>query len=277
MLLGSSVDDEKSAKMLSPTKLIEMSSGFASYTASTVDVDVDKGSRAAQEELVNIVLSEESNAIQEILIDGFAQITDAVVREGISAVRQTTPVQNLESLMKFTVENTEKFTPAPLKPIIQPLTLPYYISQAIFTLSQKSREDEKSLQILNSVSSLISSNRKNKSANNENQAGSLGIPLPSLESVEELTSQLVDSNSSLRKLIQDPNVQSKFPVLLALSRKYGQALFTRAADRIDRVVVPHKATNGNLGNSDVLSSVGTIASQSAKQIAKLLSTGPETN
>jgi hypothetical protein len=74
----------RSGGALSPSKLIEMSDGFASYTAATANVDRDGAGQAeATRELVNLLLSPDGSTLQDILVDESAALGDAAVRQAL--------------------------------------------------------------------------------------------------------------------------------------------------------------------------------------------------
>merc|ERR1719410_1545862 len=62
---------------LSPGKLIEMSKGFAEYTAATATVNEREGQAAATKEFVKLLLDSDGSTIQDILVDETARLTDA--------------------------------------------------------------------------------------------------------------------------------------------------------------------------------------------------------
>merc|ERR1719163_2303322 len=69
---------------LSPAKLVEMSEGFASYSASTADVDRDGAGRdKAAQEFVNLLISPEGSTLQDILVEEAVRFGDAAVRQAL--------------------------------------------------------------------------------------------------------------------------------------------------------------------------------------------------
>eukprot|EP01035_Chromulina_nebulosa_P017905 gene17905-23525_t len=261
--------------MISPNKLVEMTSGFSSYTSATVDADRDgKGSQAAQDALLDVVLSPSGNAVQDILIEGLARIVDAVVREGINTTKESVPVKTLQNLVKLQMETTNRIIPKQLKaalsPFLIPLYLPYQLSQTFDKLTEKSGEDEKSIETLKSIVTILT--------NNENDTLNTSQSYQKL--LSDLNKQLTQNDSSLRKVLQDPKFRSKLPVLLNISRKLGAAILTRAADRIDSTIAVVKnehsqskvtnLVNDPLSNDVIIENVGNLATRTAKSIANLL-------
>ena len=86
---------------LSPSKLIEMSEGFASYTAATADVDRDGAGQAeAAKELLNLLLAPEGSTLQDILVEETARLGDTAVRQApptLPKYRQTDHFTNVSA------------------------------------------------------------------------------------------------------------------------------------------------------------------------------------
>lgn len=77
---------KKVSRGLSPSKLMEMSEGFASYTASTTDVDnIGKGQAAAVAEFTKLFLDPKGSTLQDILVDETAKLGDAMTRSVLRA------------------------------------------------------------------------------------------------------------------------------------------------------------------------------------------------
>jgi len=77
---------------LSPAKLIEMSEGFASYTAATAEVDRDGvGQTKAARELANLLLAPEGSTLQDILVDELVVGLDAATRQALRSLLITAP------------------------------------------------------------------------------------------------------------------------------------------------------------------------------------------
>merc|ERR1719273_2501511 len=79
-------------RRLSTSKLLEMSRGFTSYTASTNNVDRDgKGQAAALAEFSNLFLSKEGSTLQDILVDETAKLGDAATRSALRSALVENP------------------------------------------------------------------------------------------------------------------------------------------------------------------------------------------
>lgn len=271
MLLGGS------NVIVEPNKLLEMSQGFASYTSSTIDTDQVVGMESANEELVDLVLSSEGNTIQEILIEGISKMSDAVIRNGVYQLRNSTNGRFIENLLKVPVETSERLIPSQFRsftdPLLLPITLPYKLSQTIIELSHKSIEDEKSLTTFNSLVNIASTSTSNMN----------NITLTPNDVIQQIT----NSNSNLRKTIQSDKLGKRAPVLLTLSRRLGSEIFKRAAHRFEEVVkqqntnkIELKASNSILHNFEqdqLIVNIGTFASQSAMMVSKVLEIPVDSN
>ena len=124
-------------------------------------------------------------------------------------------------------------------------------------------------------------------------------------SFDRITKELRDPQSPVRTLLQDEEIRQMLPSSTTnITRKLLSSLFIRAADRVDLTLKEHSSSKNqhNMGNSDmnsrmnsdganggsggsereeevnmeVLKSIGTLTSSSARQIAKLISPTPTT-
>ena len=128
---------------LNPDKILEFSEGFTSYTASTADADKDgAGTRVAQEALTDLLLSSEGNLMQEVLLDGAAQMADSLARVGVHRVRHSPPGRLLKALLKSPKTLVDMTVPDSLKLLALPLTLPYDVSKAFINLAEVDETDE---------------------------------------------------------------------------------------------------------------------------------------
>ena len=83
---GEAMPSASKGGALSPEKLIEMSDGFASYTAATSDVDRDgAGQAAAAAEFAKLLLDPKGSTLQDILIEESARLGDAATRSALKA------------------------------------------------------------------------------------------------------------------------------------------------------------------------------------------------
>ena len=121
----------KDGEELDLSKLKELSSGFESYTSSTSSVESGKGSSdegrdSTISQLADVLLSEDSNYVQDILLHESAVALDATVRDAL-----LTPLDPLRNL------------PLPSLPLI---TLPLDVAKATLDLQSIDDKDHKALE-----------------------------------------------------------------------------------------------------------------------------------
>jgi aarF domain-containing kinase len=208
---------------LSPRKLIEMSEGFASYTAATADVDRDgAGQLAAAEEFTKLLLDPKGSTLQDILIDETARLGDAATRKALrAALLESAAAQAAATALKAPKQLLENspaanFLPAPLKAVLvdRPAALPELVEALLHT----SAEDER---IVSTAQELADALSKRSGGNSNN--------------LEQLTSLLSDTKT--RSI-----VSQQLPGVTALGRRVGAGLLRRAAFRTDQSkVIPERA------------------------------------
>jgi len=125
------------------SKLQELSGGFESYTSSTSSVESsrgvgDEGRNAAIEQLANVLLSEDSNYVQELLLRETALALDVTIRDALTS--PLTPIQNLS---------------LPSLPL-NPLTLPLELAKASLDLQSVGGRDTKRLENVRIITDLLS-------------------------------------------------------------------------------------------------------------------------
>jgi len=166
----------KNGKELDLTKLRELSDAFESYTKSTSSVqsgrvndDNNQGRNAAIEQVANVVLSEDSNYVQELLLRETAVAIDATVRDAV-----TSPLAPLIRNIPTTIDvDGGAFTTA-TPAIFRPFTLPFELAKASFELQSIDSVDEKRLEnfrILRKLASGPSRGTSPKSNKNNNGFG----------------------------------------------------------------------------------------------------------
>ena len=121
----------KDGEELDLSKLKELSSGFESYTSSTSSVESGKGTSdegrdSTISQLADVILSEESNYVQDILLHESAVALDASVRDAL-----LTPLDPLRNV------------PLPSLPLI---TLPFDVAKATLDLQSIDDKDHKALE-----------------------------------------------------------------------------------------------------------------------------------
>ncbi|KAL7526716.1 hypothetical protein ACHAXR_002864, partial [Thalassiosira sp. AJA248-18] len=140
----------KNGEELDLSKVKELTSGFESYTSSTASVESgqgrsDEGRNTAIEQLANVLLSEDSNYVQDLLLHESAVALDATIRDTFLSPLE--PIRNL---------------PFPI-PSLGLVTLPLEVAKASLELQAIDRRDEKKLE---NVKILADALRKGQSTGN---------------------------------------------------------------------------------------------------------------
>lgn len=212
---------------LSPGKLIEMSEGFASYTAATADVDRDgAGQLAAAEEFTKLLLDPKGSTLQDILIDETARFGDAATRkalrvaliENAAARAATKALQTPKQLLENS--SAASILPGPLKSVLvdRPAKLPELVEALLHT----SDEDERIVATAQELADALSKRTAASGGGNENN-------------LEQLTTLLSDEKT--RSLVSE-----QLPGVAALGRRIGAGLLRRAAFRTEQsTVIPEAA------------------------------------
>merc|ERR1712238_643490 len=130
-------------------KLQDLSSGLESYTVSTSSVESsrgesDEGRSVAVEQLTSVVLSEESNYVQELLLKELAVALDTTLRDVI-----TSPIQSIASF-QTTVRG-------PLGLLLRPYTVPIEFLKASLELQTMDARDEQRLENVSVLRKLAAS------------------------------------------------------------------------------------------------------------------------
>merc|ERR1740139_1571239 len=194
---------------LSPGKLMEMSEGFASYTAATADADQDgAGAKAAAAEFAKLLLDPDGSTLQDILVDETARWGDASVR------------QALRSALRAPAEFLEGRGLPDLKP-------PQYLEDLVAL----SLEDERILASARELADVLGP--RLSEAPGGADADAAVVPAgagPSLPSLPGWTAALAESET--RAAVVDA-----LPGVAALGRRVGAGLLRRAAYRAERSAV----------------------------------------
>jgi predicted unusual protein kinase regulating ubiquinone biosynthesis (AarF/ABC1/UbiB family) len=153
------------------SKVQELSDGFESYTTSTSSVESgrgrsEEGRNAAIEQLANVLLSEDSNYVQDLLLRETAVALDATIRDVFLSPLE--PILNL-----------------PFPPSLRPFTLPLELAKASLELQAIDKSDQKRLEnvriltdALNKGSSSSSSSSKTtENSSGNTRSGSTDFPL----------------------------------------------------------------------------------------------------
>merc|ERR1712238_617212 len=151
-------------------KLQDLSSGLESYTVSTSSVESsrgesDEGRSVAVEQLTSVVLSEESNYVQELLLKELAVALDTTLRDVI-----TSPIQSIASF-PTTVRG-------PLGLLLRPYTVPIEFLKASLELQTMDTRDEQRLENVSVLRKLAASATSSTSGSDtaglKSRSGSVG-------------------------------------------------------------------------------------------------------
>lgn len=151
-------------------KLQDLSSGLESYTVSTSSVESsrgesDEGRSVAVEQLTSVVLSEESNYVQELLLKELAVALDTTLRDVI-----TSPIQSIASF-PTTVRG-------PLGLLLRPYTVPIEFLKASLELQTMDARDEQRLENVSVLRKLAASATSSTSGSDtaglKSRGGSVG-------------------------------------------------------------------------------------------------------
>lgn len=215
--------------VLSPSKLIEMSEGFNSYTASTVSIDnTGAGMQQAQEEFIELLLSPKGNLIQDLVIEAAANVTDSLIRESLHRVKLSPGGQLVKSILKAPKNVVKAVVPSPfrmmLAPFTLPLTLPYDVAKAVVNIGSKSDSDRAAIESAEAFWNVAREQivkRVRTFADEEN------VDLSFLGSSPQLLNPSV-----VRNALSDDRVRKRLPVLVSMSGRFGSSVLHRLADRV---------------------------------------------
>ena len=242
---GEDVSTFKPAGNLNPAKLLEMSEGFASYTASTADADTENGQAAAIAEFTKLLLDPKGSTLQDILVEESARFGDAATRSALrSALVESAPARGLSQALrtpKDIIDNSPlaSVLPKPLKEALvdRPAELPELVSALLHTTD----DDERILSTVSELREVLA-----------NQSEKNGSVVPMLASSN--TENGAPTADALVELLSDPKtretISEQLPGVAALSRRLGAQLLRRAAYRADRSSVLPEETRKALTNAN---------------------------
>jgi hypothetical protein len=220
--------------VISPKKLIEMSDGFTSYTASTIDSDRDgQGAKMAQDAFAELIFDTNGNLIQDLILEGAANVTDSLVREGYYRLKESIGGKILRSALKTPREIVDIFVPDELRlialPWTLPLTLPYDVSKAVSNLIEKDESDSATIQALETLWKLLEPRlvHQIRDSNHHNPDD----PSKTLNLQDIIESLLMIDPSILRKAIEQSNLK-RIPGIARITRRYGASLMYRTSERL---------------------------------------------
>lgn len=213
---------------LSPSKLLEMSEGFASYTSATTDVDMNgKGQAKAANEFVKLFLDPEGSTLQDILVDESAKFGDAITRRALrAALIENRGAKVLSSLLKMPKERlgeNDSFFPDPIKSLL--IDRPAELPDMIESLVASTDEDENILKTVEELRDVLGPRFVDGIASNTFKTSSSSAVSGNGENgLAVLTDLLSDDEARIR-------IREQLPGVAALSRRMGAGLLRRAAYR----------------------------------------------
>lgn len=226
---GGTLVNEKKPTGLSPKKLMEMSEGFASYTAATTDVDRDgKGAAAAATEFSKLFFDPKGSTLQDIFVDETAKLGDAMARAALRAALVDNPAAKaaasaFRAPKQIADQNEQIFNLMP-KPIREAFVdRPSDFSHLVELLIASTEEDERILSTAQELRDTFGP--RVLEAINGKESGSLGV-LP--EGTGNSVTSLL-ANEETRKA-----VTQQLPGVAALGRRVGAGLLRRAAYRTEK-------------------------------------------
>jgi hypothetical protein len=227
-------------KGLSPKKLIEMSEGFASYTAATSDVDRDgKGQAAAANEFAKLFLDPQGSTLQDILVDETAKLGDAMTRAALRAALVESPVAKATAAalrapkdLLAQSEAISNFLPGPFKNTF--INGPAGLSEFVESLLAPTVEDDRILATAVELRDALGPRLFNADVGDNTDGvrsalaqqlsdGALGMP----RSIPNVGSLLSDEETRTAIVDQLPGVAN-------LGRRVGAGLLRRAAYRAEK-------------------------------------------
>jgi predicted unusual protein kinase regulating ubiquinone biosynthesis (AarF/ABC1/UbiB family) len=226
---GDTLVKEKKPAGLSPKKLMEMSEGFASYTAATTDVDRDgKGQAAAATEFSKLFFDPKGSTLQDIFVDETAKLGDAMARAALRAALIDNPAAKaatsaFRAPKQIAEQNEQIFNLMPKSLREAFVDRPSDFSHLVESLIASTEEDERILSTAQELRDTFGP--RVLGAINGKESGSLGV-LP--EGTGDSVTSLL-ANEETRKAVTE-----QLPGVAALGRRVGAGLLRRAAYRTEK-------------------------------------------
>jgi hypothetical protein len=229
----------RSPGALSPRKLVEMSEGFASYTAATTAVDKDgAGQLAAATEFSKLFLDPKGSTLQDILVDETARFGDAATRAALRAsLVESVGAKAVASALRAPKELLQQsplysILPGPLKAAL--IDRPAEFPQLVAALLASSQEDERILTSAQELRDVLSTRVSSRPSADKDGHQASPISSSNPNNFEQVTSLF--SNESTRKMVVD-----QLPGVGALGRRVGAGLLRRAAYRTNKsILIPEE-------------------------------------
>ena len=224
---------------LSPSKLIELSEGFNSYTAATTEVDNSLGQAAAAREFANLLLDPKGSALQDILVDETARFGDAATR---AALRQALVESSVAKAAAEALRSRKEFIdqsplasliPGRLKSVLvdQPAEFPQLIANLVASTDEDDRILASASELRDAIGSRLTTSGdtsvRNAAAVQLNDGASMLPSQPNLSAIQSVLSDQEMRQAAVRSL----------PGVTALGRRVSAGLLRRAAFRTHRTSV----------------------------------------
>jgi hypothetical protein len=253
----------RSPGALSPGKLVEMSEGFASYTAATTAVDKDgAGQLAAATEFSKLFLDPKGSTLQDILVDETARFGDAATRAALRAsLVESVGAKAVASAMRAPKELLQQsplysILPGPLKAAL--IDRPAEFPQLVAALLASSQEDERILASAQELRDVLSTRVSSRPSAVKDGHQASPISSSNANNLEQVTSLL--SNESTRKMVVD-----QLPGVGALGRRVGAGLLRRAAYRTNKsILIPDEVRRRLVDANNALADAIDLEEQEEK-------------
>lgn len=233
-------------KGLSPSKLLEMTEGFSSYTAATADADAAAGQAAAATEFTKLFLDPKGSTLQDILVEESAKLGDAMTRSVLRRAFVDNPAAKATAAAFRAPREIATQNEALLNALPDPLRQafidnPAAVPDLIERLVSLDTQDKKILSVARDLRDTLGP-RILSSGDSEDDlsTGVRGVlaarlndgaaGLPSAANTPKIASILLDGE--LRKIVTE-----QLPGIANLGRRVGAGLLKRAAYRDRKSVV----------------------------------------
>jgi len=256
-------------KLFSPSKLLEMSDGFSSYTSATGSTDDQKGSELARKALIDLLISEKGNFVQDTILDETTKLIDATVRDTFQKAKDSPVGLILKSGIDAQMRLAESVSGVPFigKVISTPVRFPSEVFNSLSVLFEKDDADDTSLNLAKAIFDEINS-----------RVGTDEMPKVAVPSVGDIQKWLLDPNSILRKTLADPAIREKIlPRAGVIGTRFGAKLLHRASIRVEKSLgnlstapkldAGSKEPSVPLDGKVAVQTIASIFASSARQIA----------
>jgi len=198
----------KDGKELDLTKLRELSDGLETYTTSTSSVESgrsssssdniessnNEGRNAAIEQVASVVLSEDSNFVQEVLLRETALALDATVRDTVQSPLKPI-LRNLP--LAAPLDGGTAFATTSPPAFLRPFTLPLMLTKASLDLQSIDAVDERRLENVRILTKLASGS---SSSSNNNKSTNQRTPAATTETIGKVAREAAKRRLALARI-----------------------------------------------------------------------------